>query len=50
MKTIATLLAALATSAALFAAPAVQASEGSQAQERVNPYAVLPYPGSEFAR
>jgi hypothetical protein len=45
MKTLSTLIAALATSAALFAAPAVQASQ-SDAQE--NPYAALPYAGVEF--
>ncbi len=47
MKTLSTLLAVLATATALFAAPAVQAADN---QERVNPHAVLPFPGVEFAR
>ena len=50
MKTITTLIAALAASVTLLAAPAVQASEGSHAGERGNPYAALPYLGSEFRR
>lgn len=47
MKTISTLLAALATASALFAAPAVQAADN---QERVNPHAALPFYGYDHQR
>ncbi len=47
MKTISTLLAALATASALFAAPAVQAADN---QERVNPHAALPFYGYDHIR
>lgn len=47
MKTLSTLIAALATSAALFAAPAVHAS---QSDTQVNPFASLPYYGSDHQR
>jgi len=47
MKTISTLLAALATASALFAAPAVQAADN---QERVNPHAALPFFGYDHQR
>ena len=47
MKTIATLLAALATASALFAAPAVQAADN---RERVNPHAALPFYGYDHIR
>lgn len=47
MKTISTLLAALATASALFAAPAVQAADN---QERVNPHAALPFHGYDHQR
>ena len=47
MKTVSTLIAALATAAALFAAPSVQAS---QSDTLVNPYASLPYYGVDHQR
>lgn len=47
MKTISTLLAALATASALFAAPAVQAA---QTDTKENPHAALPFYGYDHIR
>jgi len=50
MKTIAKLLAVLAAASSLFAASAVQAADGAQAQERINPHAALPFYGYDHLR